>query len=55
MSYKLLAKILMLFIKGGILMNVEQFIQALKEQGIELNETQITQFNQVFQTFGRME
>ncbi|MEK5067717.1 16S rRNA (guanine(527)-N(7))-methyltransferase RsmG [Sporosarcina sp. FSL K6-1508] len=29
-------------------MNVEQFIQALKEQGIELNEIQIAQFSQYF-------
>jgi 16S rRNA (guanine527-N7)-methyltransferase len=33
---------------GGILMNVEQFIKALKEKGIELSETQIAQFTQYF-------
>ena len=35
--------------KGGILMNDEQFIQALKEQGIELNEKQIAQFSRYFE------
>ncbi|MBE1556518.1 16S rRNA (guanine(527)-N(7))-methyltransferase RsmG [Sporosarcina limicola] len=30
-------------------MNEEQFVIALKEQGIELNETQITQFNRYFE------